>query len=72
METLETLNLSLANWLFHYNSYDNMWYAFTREDHSAYFNDGNCFFIKSKNVSVLMEMIRLADGDKTRVKDVIY
>ena len=65
-------NLHLSNWLFHFNPYDNMWYAFTREDHTSYFNDGDCFFIKSKHVSVLMEMLRLANGDKTKVRDVIY
>lgn len=65
-------NLHLSNWLFHFNPYDNMWYAFTREDHTSYFNDGDCFFIKSKHVSVLTEMLRLANGDKTKVRDVIY
>jgi hypothetical protein len=49
-----------------------MWYAFTREDHSSYFNDGDCFFIKSKNISVLVEIINRAQGDKTKIKDVIY
>lgn len=69
---MEPLNLFLFNWLFHFNEYNNMWYAFKREDHTAYFNDGDCFFIKSKNISVLTEIITRAQGDKEKIKDVIY
>lgn len=69
---MDSVNLFLFNWLFHFNEYTKMWYAFTREDHSSYFNDGDCFFIKSKNISVLTEIINRAQGDKTKIKDVIY
>jgi hypothetical protein len=75
MESLNetnSLDLFLYNWLFHYNSYEQTWYAFTREDHNNYFNNGDCFTIKSKNVSVLVELITRAKGKKEQIQSVIY
>lgn len=68
---MDSNNKALDNWLFHYNSYNETWYGFVREDHSDYFN-GNCFTVKSKNISVLMELITRANGDKNKIKEVIY
>lgn len=62
----------LANWLFHYNYHDENWYAFTRENHNKYFNDSDCFCIKSKNISVLMELITRAEGNPDAIEKVIY
>ena len=72
MEQLNQNNYYLNNWLFHYNPYTNILYAFDREDHSKYFNDGDCFTIKSKHINVLVELITRANGVKDKIKDVIY
>jgi hypothetical protein len=63
---------SLYNWLFHFNHHTDTWYAFLREDNNKYFNEEKCVHISSKNVSVLVEIIRRAEGDKDKIQDVIY
>lgn len=68
----QPIDLSLSNWLFYFNVYDDNWYAFTREDHNDFFNVGSCFSIKSKHTSVLVEIIKRAEGKKEKIKDVIY
>jgi hypothetical protein len=72
LNEVEPLDLSLYNWLFHYNSYDSNWYAFTREDHNDYFNKSTCFTIKSKNISVLVKILKRAKGKKEEIQSVIY
>ena len=38
----------LHEWLFHYNGYEKLWYAFTRETRDDYFNGTGNRYIKSK------------------------
>jgi len=62
----------LYNWLFHYNHHTQLWYAFHREDHAAYWNGGKSKhpIIKSKQVSVLMEILRKTNGEPTLIEQI--
>jgi len=52
----------MFEWLLHYNSYNNTWYAFHREDHQAYWNRGEMThqLIDAKCVTSLMEKLKNA------------
>lgn len=61
----------LHEWLFHYNGYENLWYAFTRETKNDYFNGTGNKYIKSKNIDTLMFIIVKAEGKFENVKNVV-
>lgn len=75
-EVLNSLMISnmnenvLYNWLFHFNHHTGLWYAFHREDHAAYWNgsDSKHPIIKSRKVSVLMEILQQTNGDPNLFK----
>lgn len=64
-------NGELYNWLFHFNSHTNVWSAFKREDHSAYWNgtDSKYAIIKSKDIDTIKEIIMRTNGDKTKLNE---
>lgn len=61
----------LYEWLFHYNEYEKLWYAFTRESKDDYFNGTGNEYIKSKNIDTLMFIIVKAEGKFENVKSVV-
>ena len=61
----------LYEWLFHYNGYEKLWYAFTRESKDDYFNGTGNKYIKSKNIDTLMFIIVKAEGKFENVKSVV-
>jgi hypothetical protein len=61
----------LHEWLFYYNGYDKLWYAFTRESKDDYFNGTDNKYIKSKNIDTLMFIIVKAEGKFENIKNVI-
>lgn len=61
----------LHAWLFHYNGYEKLWYAFTRETKDDYFNGTGNKYIKSKNIDTLMFIIVKAEGKFEKIKDVV-
>lgn len=50
---------NLYDWLFHYNIYEELWYAFKREDVVRHFNGElkTDEFLKSKNITDLIKYI---------------
>lgn len=46
------------DWLFHYNPYQEMWYAFKREHHLEYFNGEHKNVLKSDNIKTLEQYIQ--------------
>lgn len=62
----------LYSWLFHFNYHTQLWYAFHREDHSAYWNGGKTKYpvIKSKNISVLMEILQKTNGENKLIENI--
>jgi len=60
------------NWLFHYNHHTNLWYAFHREDHSAYWNgtDTKYPILKSKEPKTLMEILKQTKGEADLIKNI--
>ena len=61
----------LHEWLFNYNGYEKLWYAFTRETKDDYFNGTGNRYIKSKNIDTLMFIIVKAEGKFENINDVI-
>lgn len=59
------------DWLFHYNAYTDMWYAFTREDQNAYWNKTKPkhVIIKAKDLKFLMQSIQETKGDKNLLNE---
>jgi len=43
------MNEDFYNYLFHYNPYEKLWYAFKREDSNDYFSDRNSINTLSAN-----------------------
>lgn len=52
----------LYDWLFHYNPYKQIWTAFKREEHNAYFSKPN-IGISSSSVNTLIEIIEKTGGN---------
>ena len=61
----------LHEWLFHYNGYEKLWYAFTRETRDDYFNGTGNRYIKSKNIDTLMFIIVKAEGKFENINNVV-
>lgn len=58
------MNEEMYDWLFHYNPYEELWYAFKRENKEKYFNGelAEKQVCKAKNVQVLIEFINKSKG----------
>lgn len=59
------------DWLFHYNAYSDFWFAFHREDQSAYWNGHKSKFpiLKAKELKTLMATLQETKGDKTLLNE---
>ena len=51
-------HIYLHDWLFHYNCYDEHWYAFKREHQKDYFNGTAKNWIRSKEIKTLVLAIK--------------
>ena len=56
------------NWLFHYNGYNDTWYAFHRDDLEAYFSgrQGTHIVYKHRELAKLMSHIQFTRKTKTK------
>lgn len=61
----------LHNWLFHYNPYKQLWFAFKREDLNKYFNGELPNILSSKKHSILVEIIEKTNGDEVKIKKLL-
>lgn len=61
----------LHNWLFHYNPYKQLWFAFRREHASEYFNGTLTNLLASKDHKVLVEILIKTDGDEKKMKKLL-
>ena len=61
----------LHNWLFHYNPYKQLWFAFKREDLNKYFNGELPNILSSKKHSTLVDIIEKTNGDETQIKKLL-
>lgn len=54
--------MSLYNYVFHFNPFDDIWYAVPKHLYSQYWTNKNIHgVLKAKDVMVLVEMIRKED-----------
>jgi len=65
------MNDELYNWIFHYNTYNNVWSAFNREDYHAYWNgeEPKYAILKAKDIKTIQEIIIKTKGDKTKLNE---
>jgi hypothetical protein len=61
-------NKNLYQWLFHFNPYKEIWFAFKREDYVKFFNgDTEIKTVGSKNINTLIELVEKTDGDVSKL-----
>lgn len=54
--------MNLYNYVFHFNPFDDIWYAIPRELYMEYWSNKNLHgILKAKEIHVLVEMIRKGD-----------
>lgn len=50
----------LYNWVFYFNPYEQLWFAFKREDYSEFFNNRQKIkHVQAKDVDGLIDIIKL-------------
>lgn len=50
--------MNLYNYVFHFNTFDDIWYAIPRDLYMEYWSNRNIHgILKAKNINVLVEMI---------------
>jgi len=59
MTNNETKLNKLYDYLFHYNPYQKMWYAFRREDHTKFFNGDKKGSMKNADLDELVTTIMI-------------
>jgi len=70
-EQLENETL-LQNWVFHFNPTTGLWSGFHRDDYLSYWNNYNDKrIIRSKDINVIVELIKRINGDVTMIDDFI-
>lgn len=63
---------ALYEWVFHYNSYTELWNAFQRKDYTQYFNNHNdptLTVIRSREIKTLVDILIRLNGDETKIAD---
>jgi hypothetical protein len=72
-ETQEQQNENLLqNWVFHFSPHTNLWSGFHRDNYLSYWNDYNSkHVIRSKDINVIVELIKKINGDVTMIDDFI-
>lgn len=61
----------LYNWIFHYNTYTNVWSGFNREDYKAYWNGEETKYaiLRARDVKTIQEIILKTNGDKKKLDE---
>lgn len=59
------------DWLFHYNAYSDLWFAFHREDSHAYWNGHKPkhTILSAKDLKELMQLLQSTRGDKKKLNE---
>ena len=63
-------NRNLHGWVFTFNTYDQNWYATTRDNYANLFSDTSQGVLKSKKIYVLVTLIKQI-GDKIKIEKLI-
>lgn len=61
---------NLYNWVFHFNPYQNRWFAVKRENYGQLFSGGPDV-LKSNEISTLVSIIKRTDGDKAKINKML-
>jgi hypothetical protein len=62
--------MSLYNYVFHYNPFDDIWYAVPRELYTEYWNNKETHgILKAKDIMVLVELIRKGEDFVKKLND---
>jgi hypothetical protein len=62
----------LSDWVFHYNSYSEMWAAVPRETYTEYWSNYNHpSILRSSSINTLMDLLYKTKGDASLIEKVI-
>jgi hypothetical protein len=60
----------MADWVFHYNPYNNLWNAIPRDVYNEYWsNSQHHAILKSKHLNTLLDMLHRTKGDVGMIED---
>jgi hypothetical protein len=62
----------LYNWVFHFNSFNNMWAAIPREHYQEYWNvSDHPSIIKSREITTLIDILYKIGGDPSKIEQLV-
>ena len=60
----------LENWVFHYNSFSDLWAAIPRETYNEYWSDYNAPVLRSKHLNTLLDLLHKSKGNTDIIEDI--
>jgi hypothetical protein len=69
MDSLKPELSYLEDWIFHYNSTNELWAAIPRETYSEYWNNYNAPVLRSKHLNTLLDLLHKSKGDVGIIHD---